>query len=540
MEESKPSELQPGSVDSTSIATSERAPSRRPSAIAASLPRNRKTTLRGRSFTCVRNSRTPKLSKTLEAGSTSSAKDCSPYWSGFHAAPSSRLWLPTETVLRDLDSNSSSIWSSKTVEKSWFSTKLITAPNASWSTIFSPSSLSSHVAFKDSEDIIRKSKKIRVYPSKTVRAIFKQWVGVSRRAYNDTVAYLRRPATKANWKSIKGELLAALPEWADSTPYQIKSIAVKDACKAVGRAKMKWKTTGQPQRVHFRTRKDSVQSFYIPKMAVFQRGLYPTLSLIEKGEFEWAEELPEEHGDCRLVCDGHRWYVCVPVQEQRRPSEIQGRVVSIDPGIRTFATFFSESSCGKIGHGDFGRIQRMCSHLDALISNTKREDRSLRRRRLRLACARMRARIRDLVDELHHKVALFFVKNFDIILLPTFETKDMVSRARRRIGRKSVRSMLTFSHYRFKSFLKHKAFEHGKLVIDTNEAWTSKTVSWTGETVDRLGGAKKIRSLKTGDVMDRDYNGARGIFLRALGDEPFLKESLQNALAPAPHHGDLS
>ena len=58
------------------------------------------------------------------------------------------------------------------------------------------------------------------------------------------------------------------------------------------------------------------------------------------------------------------------------------------------------------------------------------------------------------------------------------------------------------------------------MVIDVNEAWTSKTASWTGET-KRIGGSKTIRSK--GIVMDRDLNGARGIFLRALVDQPSLR-----------------
>ena len=38
----------------------------------------------------------------------------------------------------------------------------------------------------------------------------------------------------------------------------------------------------------------------------------------------------------------------------------------------------------------------------------------------------------------------------------------------------------------------------------------------------KLGGAKVIRD-ENGFGMDRDINGARGIFLRALGDSPFLR-----------------
>ncbi|WP_242046244.1 MULTISPECIES: transposase [Calothrix] len=86
--------------------------------------------------------------------------------------------------------------------------------------------------------------------------------------------------------------------------------------------------------------------------------------------------------------------------------------------------------------------------------------------------------------------------------------------------------MLTLSHYRFKQFLKHKAFENNKLVIDVNEAYTSKTVSWTGEIIHNLGGGKFIKSLTDGRVMPRDLNGARGIFLRALVDTPSLRECI--------------
>ncbi len=75
-------------------------------------------------------------------------------------------------------------------------------------------------------------------------------------------------------------------------------------------------------------------------------------------------------------------------------------------------------------------------------------------------------------------------------------------------------------------FLKHKAFEHNKIVVDVNEAYTSKTVSWTGEIVKNLGGSKTIKSPSTGQKMDRDLNGARGIFLRALVDTPWLQENL--------------
>lgn len=350
--------------------------------------------------------------------------------------------------------------------------------------------------------------------------MIKQWFGVSRYVFNQTVSYLKQPDTKANWKAIKGEILNALPEFCKAVPYQIKSIAVKDACKAVSNAKLKFKKTGQVQAVQFRSRKNPTQSCYIPKSAVSEQGIYHTIL----GGLTFCERLPQTFGDCRLVLAYGQHYLTVPKESQRHRLDNQGRVVAIDPGIRTFATFFSETSVGEIGMGDFSRIQRLCSHLDDLISRMSQARCAVKRRR-RKAASRIRLLIRNLIDELHHKAARFFVTNFDVILLPTFETSQMAKRGSRKIRSKSVRSMLTFAHYRFKQFLKHKAFEFGKLVVDCNEAYTSKTVSWTGEIIKNLSGAKFIKSAD-GQVMSRDRNGARGIFLRALVDTPLLSQSV--------------
>ena len=345
-------------------------------------------------------------------------------------------------------------------------------------------------------------------------------MGTSRYVYNETIKYLQQPDTKANWKAIKTDLIKSLPEWAQKIPYQIKSIAIKDACTAVKNAKKKYKQTGEIQQVKFRSRRDKIQSCYIPKSAVSPKGLYHRIL----GSIRFTERLPEEIGDCRLVRHLGVTYICIPHVVPRSISENQGRVVAVDPGVRSFMTLFSEASFGWLGQQDIGRIQRLCYYLDNLISRSTKAS-AKKRYRMRKAADSIRLKIRNLVDELHHQIARFLVDNFDIILLPTFETSQMTIKKGRKIRSKTVRQMLTFSHYRFKQFLKHKAFEAGKTVLDVNEAYTSKTVSWTGEIIHNLGGRKKIKS-SDGQVMDRDLNGGRGIFLRSLVDIPSLKDCI--------------
>jgi putative transposase len=123
---------------------------------------------------------------------------------------------------------------------------------------------------------------------------------------------------------------------------------------------------------------------------------------------------------------------------------------------------------------------------------------------------------------LHNKCVRFLVDTFDVIMLPTYATSQMVVRGRRKIRSKTVRAMLSFKNYQFACKLETKVLEAGKLVIRSSEAYTSKTVSWNGVVHNKLGSAKRI---KIGSVwVDRDDNGARGYFLRALGDTPALLE----------------
>ena len=95
----------------------------------------------------------------------------------------------------------------------------------------------------------------------------------------------------------------------------------------------------------------------------------------------------------------------------------------------------------------------------------------------------------------------------------------MVKKGSRKLRSKSVRAMLTWSHYMFKLRLKNKAIERGKQVIDVTEEYTSKTCSWTGELLD-IKGSRVIRSK--GISLDRDLNGARNIFIKSLVDTPTL------------------
>lgn len=305
---------------------------------------------------------------------------------------------------------------------------------------------------------------------------------------------------------MKKDLLKILPEWCADVPFQIKGVAVKEAHQAFLKAK------GRPK---FRALKNPEQSCFIPKSAIRKTGVYPRVS--GKGLF-FHEALPECPKDSRLVWRYGKWWIAVPYTENRERAEKQGPVVALDPGVRSFISFYSTDSSGNIGKGDFSRIQRLCVHSDNLISKRDRCGNKQKRRALTKAVRRMRGKIRSLINELHFKTAKFLTDNFGVILLPTFETSRMGRKAGRKIRKKSVRMMMTFAHYRFRQILKWKASLAGAVVADCCEAYTSKTHPQTGE-IRNVGGAKWIK-LNDGSRADRDIVGARNILLRALVDSP--------------------
>ena len=359
-----------------------------------------------------------------------------------------------------------------------------------------------------------------------------RWLDTSRWTYNLTVEILQS-GIPAAWQHIAAMVMSELkllhPEW-EAVPYQVKRTAVRDACRAMGNVKRfnqrlaADRAEGQRldeeyAELRFRSRKNPRQSCYIPDDAVTEQGVYHTIL----GPLRMAEAVPAGQRECRLVKERGQYWLVVPHPAHCDIETPSGDgVVALDPGVRTFLTYFSETDCGKIGHKAFGRIQRLCHWLDDLISRTAAEPNRRRRRQMRKAQARLRQHIINLVDELHWQTARWLTGNYKVILLPAFETHDMTRRAGRKIRSKTARMMLSFRHYEFKRRLMWKAWQRGALVIEVNEAYTSRTRSWDGSVKENLGGAAVIRD-GSGFGMDRDMNGARGIFLRALGDSPFLR-----------------
>ncbi len=334
---------------------------------------------------------------------------------------------------------------------------------------------------------------------------------------------------------------SSLPDWIKKSPYHLKVNAIYDAHAAFKGSRKR--ETKRQEAGKFRSIRNRVQSIKF-RVEDFKKGTW--LPLLTKGlNFQTSELIPsinieyqqkQKDGtykvclreqssklQTQLVYDKKRWFAIFPVEFKSEKSNSQS-IIALDPGVRSFLTGFDGEKFIDIGMGDITRIFRLGQYIDQIISvKTKLKGRKNKHKRQRVSqkINSLLIRIKNLIDEVHKKVAKWLTTEYRVIFIPTFESSQMVAKSgkkKRKLNSKTVRQMLNWAHYRFKQTLKFHAFKRGATVIDVTEEYTSKTCTKCGHVHHNLGGSKHFKCPHCGNTLPRDWNGALGIFLKALRD----------------------
>jgi len=213
-----------------------------------------------------------------------------------------------------------------------------------------------------------------------------------------------------------------------------------------------------------------------------------------------------------------RWWICMLFNVEQRDNQAPiDSIIALDPGHRTFMTGYDpKGKAFEFARYDFKRVFNLCRHLDTLESKYAK---SGKKKTIKKALKKHRHRIKNLIVEVHRKVSLFLVRNYRTILLPKFETQQMVMKKgrKRRLFKSVARNLMVWSHYAFKQRLKSKAEEYGSQVIDCTEEYTSKTCTNCGHVANVSGKTKRCPSCKV--VVDRDIGAARNILMKFLTEK---------------------
>ena len=559
-----------------------------------SVPPNNLQTSRDRLNSSKKIIRTTRLSRTSDLDSTTGERALRPFWDASTLEMSRRLLSPTGIGSVGTDLNSSSLSANTTARKSWFTINQKqrdrngNSLKISWPSVISSSretidTDTREENLKGIKDM--RSRKIKLNPSPEWKKRLNRWMGTSRWTYNRCLDLYKRGICKINKTDFRSRVVGgwnhgepkrrtgktkkkrgknrgnwckpkntskreSKTSWVLETPFEIRDSAMVDLYNAfVTNLKKKQKNPSHVFDLKFRSRK-GVQVIKIPGSKIKDGYMFKRFCGEEKlkGFEDWSSFMGE------VVIQKDRignFYACVTEQSEIKPPPIQYcnnlRIVALDPGVRTFNTAVDYNGVvTEFAPGDVGRIYRLCHHMDKLQS--KAFDKSIKSRRrynLKKAWYRSIKRVRDLVQDVRNKTVKHLVKNYDVIFLPEFNTKEMVNRAKRRISKNIARGMMTWSHYTFKELLKTTALREGVKLVIVTEEYTSKTCSCCGSINMNLGSSKVFNCPSCGIVMDRDENGARNILLKSCVEngltltwvDTFRNSTLQapfGALGPTP------
>jgi len=321
-----------------------------------------------------------------------------------------------------------------------------------------------------------------------------------------------------------------------TVPYEVRDGAIRDFWKALKtQKKMVREGTRRFFTMSYRRKKDGYQD------AVVLRYRNLRFCNQKKRLFAFPRKWPDcyfsvseldtvpDH-DVRVVRTYRygkvRYYCLIPTDVPIVKRTEKRRVVALDPGVRSFLTSFdTEGRSIEFGPNDIYRLDRQAEIAARIRSGIKRTWVDGQRYYSQLAkatpgmlraAARIEQKVKDKISDCHRKIAKFLTQKYETIIIPKFDTQNMVQKRnydgvwKRRIGKKTSRQMIRWSHYRFRELLIAKAEQMNSRVIVGSEHYSSKVCSHC-LCYNARKDEKEFVCSYCGLEADRDVNAARNI-----------------------------
>ena len=443
-----------------------------------------------------------------------------PFWNRFSEAHTKSLWAPNVSNIKQNSLLDPSF--KRLATKTWFTAshyKSVTPTT-------SDTKFNINYTIPFTREIQYKTKKIELFPTPEQRKILNEWFNTKRFVYNQCLNSYNQGECK-NKKEFRNLWLNGPNidknenhRWTKKTPSAIRDAAISELQLALknnflkgGRFKMKFKSKKAPS-----------DYIMIPKRDYKGNNIFYPTYLEAKG-IKTKETLPDKlELDTRIQRTKlGRFFLClveeIEVKSENQAPDPINSVISLDPGVRTFMTGYDlKGNVFEWGKGNSERLIKLGIKADKLKSVINSADLLHKARyTLRRKLLKLNLKIRNLVDTLHKNLAKWLCENYCFVLIPEFKQQGMVKKFDRKIRSKTVRNMLTWSHYRFRQRLIQKSREYPCCEIKVvTEEYTSKTCGFCGWIHEKLGGNKVFSCQKCGITIDRDFNGARNIMLKNL------------------------
>jgi putative transposase len=324
-------------------------------------------------------------------------------------------------------------------------------------------------------------------------------------------------------------------EWQTEIPYDLKQGSIEEAIEAFKSCLTNKIRNKREFNLQYKTKKNKKQTFDISsgsinleKKYIFKhkkKEMNIRINFDKKTE-RWLNKnkFKSLNKTITVLKENKYYYLCCCFEVNKEELKQPLNTVSIDPGIRTFATIYSpDGISGKLGDNLIEPLCRMGKRIDKLKSamskkeNGKNKYNAKSRYNMKRRESLLRTKISQKIRDFHNKVINFLCINFKNIIIPEFDVRNMIKKKPkiiRKIKSKTVRKMLTLSHGKFMKNLEEYAERTGTQIIKPTEEYTSKTCGKCGQIDENLGSKKEYNCNKCKYKEDRDINGARNILIK--------------------------
>lgn len=364
------------------------------------------------------------------------------------------------------------------------------------------------ITLNKTDKTIPKSRVISLFPTRNQARAMSDWIASTRKTWNLVHHEVQtNPKVEVSEVALRNKFVIKKhmtpnpkTEWLFRTHKRIREYAVRDYVSSVkgGITRVK-KGQIRTFRMNPKFAKDETQTICVSHEAS---------SLIDGGVklhglcIRTREKLPIDklENNMRLTRYSGGWKLQVPyfVSEADLLSRECGDnddIVSIDPGLKRFITFYSpRGESGESGSDLWVWIREMLDKKRVASTNKRRK--------------KISRRLSNRVEDYHWKLCHWLLRRYKTVLIPRL----YVSKNTCQLVRDGQRYM---KHCAFVDRLKYKMLEYkGRRVVECKEYYTSKTCGKCGWINRGLGRADVFECKECGVRIGRDLNGARNILIR--------------------------
>ena len=258
----------------------------------------------------------------------------------------------------------------------------------------------------------------------------------------------------------------------------------------------------------------------IEKLAFTKNGFYPrALGNIVKCEVKNFNYKANINTTATLQYQSKTKEFCLllkyksPVLTNKEPFFSKTKIISIDPGIRPLFNGYANDHILKIGTISSDIIHKKLCKIDRINKFGKMSQSNKQK-----IINKKYDKIKNMVTDSQWKIIKYLTETYAHIVIGNFSTETM---GEKKNGQNTICKMTKrignmFKMFQFKQKLKYKSQLTNTKFTEIDEAYTSKCCSQCGTCKNDLGSNKIYKCNNCGLVIDRDINGAKNIFIKAI------------------------